>query len=66
MTSLVAQWDRIRLPMQEMWIQSLGREDHLLEKEIGNPLQFSCLGNPRLRGAWQAAVHGITKELDMT
>ena len=27
----------------------------------GNPLQFSCLGNPTVRGAWQATVHGVTK-----
>ena len=32
----------------------------------GNPLQYSCLGNPMDRGAWQAAVHGVTKVLDMT
>ena len=32
----------------------------------GNPLQYSCLGNPMDRGAWQATVHGVTKELDMT
>ena len=32
----------------------------------GNPLQYSCLGNPMGRGAWQAAVHGVTKESDMT
>ena len=31
----------------------------------GNPLQYSCLGNPMDRGAWRAAVHGL-KELDMT
>ena len=30
----------------------------------GNPLQYSCLKNSRYRGAWQAAVHGITTELD--
>ena len=24
----------------------------------GNPLQYSCLGNPRDRGDWQAPVHG--------
>ena len=23
----------------------------------GNPLQYSCLGNPMDRGAWQAIVH---------
>ena len=27
----------------------------------GNPLQYSCLGNPMNRGPWQAAVHGVTK-----
>ena len=32
----------------------------------GNPLQFFCLGNLMDRGAWQAIVHGVAKELDMT
>jgi len=27
----------------------------------GNPLQYSCLGNPTERGVWQVTVHGITK-----
>ena len=27
----------------------------------GNPLQYSCLENPMDRGAWHAAVHGVTK-----
>ena len=27
----------------------------------GNPLQCSCLENPRDRGAWWAAVHGVAK-----
>ena len=34
--------------------------------EHGNPLQYSCLGNPMDRGAWWATVHGVTKELDTT
>ena len=42
-----------------MWIQSLGQEDPL--KEADNPLQYSCLENPTDKGAWQAAVHGVTK-----
>ena len=25
----------------------------------GNPLQYSSLGNPMVRGAWRATVHGI-------
>ena len=31
------------------------------KKGNGNPLQFSCLENPKDRGAWQAAVHGVTE-----
>ena len=31
----------------------------------GNPLQYSCLENPRNRGAWRAIVHGVTAS-DMT
>ena len=27
----------------------------------GNPLQYSCQGNPLDRGAWRVAVHGVTK-----
>ena len=32
----------------------------------GNPLQYSCLGNSMVRGAWRATVHGVAKESDMT
>ena len=32
----------------------------------GNPLQYSCLGNPIDRGAWWATVHGVAKESDRT
>ena len=32
----------------------------------GNTLQYSCLGNPMDRGTWQATVHGVAKESDMT
>ena len=32
----------------------------------GIPFQYSCLGNPMNRGAWQAIAHGVAKELDMT
>ena len=27
----------------------------------GNPLEYSCLGNPRDSGAWWATVHGVAK-----
>ena len=29
--------------------------------ENGDTLQYSCLGNPVDRGAWQVTVHGITR-----
>ena len=32
----------------------------------GNALQYSCLGNPVDKGAWQAIIRGITKKFDMT
>ena len=32
----------------------------------GNPLQYSCLGNPMDRGAWWTTVHGVAKESDLT
>ena len=31
----------------------------------GNPLQYSCLGNPIDRRAWQVTVHGDARESDM-
>ena len=33
-------------------------------EENGNPLQYSCLGNPMDRGAWQVTVYGVAKELN--
>ena len=32
----------------------------------GNPLQYFRLENSMNRGAWQAMVHGVAKELDTT
>ena len=32
----------------------------------GNPLQYSCLGNPMDRGAWQAIIHRVAKESNTT
>ena len=37
--------------MKKIQVQSLGWEDPL-EKGNGNPLQYSCLGNPMEREAW--------------
>ena len=38
-------------------IPGLGRSPG---EENGNPLQYSCLGNPMDRGAWLATVHEVT------
>ena len=32
----------------------------------GNPLQYSCLGNPMDRGPWHFTVHGVAKESNTT
>ena len=62
--SLVAQMVKNQAAMQETWVWDLGLipgsgrspgEGH------GNPLQYSCLENPRDRGAWRATVPGVTK-----
>ena len=37
-------------------IPGLGRSPG---EENGNPLQYSYLGNPMDRGAWQTTVHGV-------
>jgi len=39
-------------------IPGLGRSSG---EENGNPLQYPCLENLVDRGAWWAAVHGVTK-----
>ena len=46
--------------MQEMQAWSLGEEDSL-EEGNGNPIQYSCLGNPMDRGAWWATAQRIIK-----
>ena len=61
---MVALWKRNCLPMQETRVPSLLQEDP--GEGSGNPLQYSCLENPMERGAWQATVHGVTKESDTT
>ena len=58
--SLVAQTVKSLPAVRETWVQSLGWEDPP-EKEMANPLQYSCLENPMDGGVWQATVHGVTK-----
>ena len=45
---------------QEAYVQSLDWEDPL-EGENGSPLQYSCLKNPMVRGAWQAIIQSVAK-----
>ena len=51
------------LPTQDTRVRSLSREDPL-EKEDGNPLQYSCLENPMDTRAWRATVHGGGNEFN--
>ena len=53
--SLVAQWWRIHLLMQEMHVQSLGWENPL-EQEMATHSSMD-------REAWQARVYGVTKRV---
>ena len=50
--------------MQETQFSSLGWEDPLEEEMV--ILQYSCLENSMDRGTWQATVHGVSEESDMT
>ena len=46
----------------QSWTQLKRLSMHACIREgNGNPLQYSCLENPRDRGAWWAAVYGVTQ-----
>ena len=52
-------WGRYKLDMTE---QLLFRSSlSCIGEGNGNPLQSSCLENPRGGGAWWAAVYGVTQ-----
>ena len=53
------QWRRHRIHGFDPWVREIPWRN-------GNPLQYSCLGNPMDGGAWQAAVHGVAKEWGTT
>ena len=58
--SLVAQMVKNPPAMQETWVQSLGWEDPLEEGMATHP-SILVWRIPMDKGAWWAAVHGITK-----
>ena len=43
------------------WVTSLSLFTLCIGEGNGNPLQCSCLENPRDRGAWWAAVYGVAQ-----
>ena len=40
--------------------------ERFLREGNGNPLQYSCLGNPMDRGARWGIIYGVAKESDTT
>ena len=71
MASLVAQTVKESAGVQENLLQCrhqglTPRSGRSPGEGNGNPFQYSCLGNPVDRRAWQATVHGDHKESDMT
>ena len=44
----------------DLWVKTISGEGN------GNPVPYSCMGKLMNRGAWQATVHGVAKEANMT
>jgi len=40
---------------------SIPKSGRSLGEGNGNPLEYSCLGNPMGRGAPRATIHGVSK-----
>ena len=49
------------VPRLNWWALNAGDLSPIPGEGDGNPLQYSCLGNPMDRGAWKVIVHGVTK-----
>ena len=58
---MVAQMVKNLPSMQEIWVL-ITRSGRSLGEGNGKPLQYSCQVNLIDRGAWQATVHGVTKD----
>ena len=66
MGSLVTQWERICLPVQETQVQCLGQEDPL-EKEIATHSSILAWKIPWTEGPGGLyIVHGAAKEVNLT
>ena len=48
----ITQWRRVKITWSPILTDGEGN---------GNPLQYSCLENPRDRGAWWAAIYGVAQ-----
>ena len=57
---------KVNLPANTGDVGSIPRLGRSPGEGNGNPLQYSCLGNPMGRGTWQATVHEVTKESHTT
>ena len=57
------QWSRTLLPIHEIVtdVGSIRGSGRSPGGGHGNPLQYSCLENPKDRGAWWVTVHRVTK-----
>ena len=49
------------LRVRHNWATSLSFSLSCVGEGHGNPLQCSCLENPRDKGAWWAAIYGVTQ-----
>ena len=58
--SLVIQAVKNLPAMWETWVPFLSWE-HTLEKEMANPLKYSCLENSLVREARRATAHGFAE-----
>jgi len=52
----IATWEAYIYNFIKLWSLSIK-----IREGNGTPLQYSCLENPMDRGAWWAAVHGVTE-----
>ena len=53
-------------PVKAEDMDLIPESERSLREGNGNPLQYSCLGNPMNRGAWWATIHGVTRVRHMT